>query len=510
VRRLPHLAALALAVLAAAPVHAEVQAASEVDPRVRWWLGKRTVEVIATADRGEIVRVAPEPIDPKAATRPPNVGGYAIVGETRALDARLLAGFREVLLDRGTHDIPPPGVGQTKLCGPIKPGVALRFWAKSDRKRHAPVEVLLCFACHDLLVVGPRASPQSFTPGTYALLRLAAIGLPQYTELEQMLASGAQNEARERLFESLFPADIQLAMRNERWDREATNTEAAARLRARFAAPELVRLAARALALRDRWDASPKSTQVVVEAVKALSSAELLAALRALRGDQLALAGATELLYRGARDRLKPEERLEFAPALAEAALVQSASAPRCSILQAVARAGPAAVPLLIKVRRNELTLPPSGPAPAFDKDPTPSACAMLALARADKAKASEELRAWQPRDLVDAAIARIVRAQLGDGDVADPALFAANSTVVALAALDVYSARPTAAAVDVIVHSAIGHDHQLVRERGEEVFTVLTGFVVTGMARDDRAKVARTWWKEHRSGWRPPAGTAR
>ena len=190
-RRIGCSIAVACVALAPAPTLAAAVAkdsrAASVTPELRQWLGKRTVDVIATADRGEIVRVAPEPIQGAARRKasPPNVGGYPIVGKAHLLDADLLEQFRSALLDPATHAIE---YGVIKLCGPIEPGVALRLWSRADTKRRAPIEILFCFACDDLMVVGPDAYPQSITPGALRLLRLSAAGLPEFTELRGILS----------------------------------------------------------------------------------------------------------------------------------------------------------------------------------------------------------------------------------------------------------------------------------------------------------------------------------
>jgi hypothetical protein len=502
--------------IAPSPARAHhVAGGSEVDPEVRQWLGARTVKVLVAADRAEIVRVDPAQIArPAGAKSPPNVGGYPMVGQPRALSSALLEDFRDVLLDRTTHDIPPPNVYSGKLCGPIKPGVALRFWAKADTARRAPLEILLCFFCDDLLVVGQSGYAQSMTPGALALLRLSAAALPDVAELEEMLARGSQESARERLFDSLFPADIQLAMRGDSMggEKEWQTDASAVQLRARFPPPELVRLIARALALKDGNSfLLDRRTQVVVGAVRGLTDAQLLAGLQAIRGDQLALAGASELFRHGLGDRLPPEVRAEWLPLLTEAALVQEGNAPRCSLALSLGSYGAKGVTLLLKLRRAEIVFPRTTAAAWTHRDdPSPSACALLALVRADPTKAADELRNWHPGEPLDIAVARIVGAALGEGDVADAGLFKTESTMVALATLEVYRTHPTVAGVDVLVGEAIGHRYGLVRERAAKVFTALTGFDLGATPEDDRPSQAQTWWKAHRDTWRPPAAKPR
>jgi hypothetical protein len=350
------------------------------------------------------------------------------------------------------------------------------------------------------------------SPGAADLLRLAAAGLPDFTELAQMLATRTQKSAREELFEALLPADVQIALRSDALVKGAY-ADPGALLHARFPGRELVGLAARAFAVLDRsWDRSDKRTEMLVEAVKKLAPADKLAGLEAIRGDQVALAGAAELFYRGAFKDLKPEQRHGWGPAVVEAALIQQANVDRCSLVQAVTTAGAKSVPLLLRVRRDEIAFP-RRTQPNFwrlDRDPSPAACAMLALLEADKAKAAEELRAWRPSGPLDTAVARVARARLGDGDVADPALFKLESIVVAVAALDAYRARPSAGAIDVIVQEGVGHQFGPVRDKAAKVFAALTGVVLEAPAADDRAKAAQTWWQEHRAAWRPPAGAAR
>ena len=141
-----------------------------VDPQVRDWLGTKTVDALVRAGRGQIMRVDPAPLDPPARGKasPANVGGYRILGKVHALD-----------------DIQDGGA--IKLCGPIQPGVALRFWPAGDTSRKAPVEILFCFMCDDLLVVGPKPWPQSIAPGALKLLRLSISGLPEFEELRAIM-----------------------------------------------------------------------------------------------------------------------------------------------------------------------------------------------------------------------------------------------------------------------------------------------------------------------------------
>jgi hypothetical protein len=158
--------------------------ASDVDPELRGWLGKRVVSVLVNADRGEIVRVDPILLGREARASRPNVGGYPIVGKARRLDARLRDMFRTTFLDRATYDLPEPGTGMIKLCGAFAPAVAVRLWAKADAERRAPLEILLCFGCEDLMVVEPRPSPTSITPGSSRLWRMTVAGIPGFAHLE--------------------------------------------------------------------------------------------------------------------------------------------------------------------------------------------------------------------------------------------------------------------------------------------------------------------------------------
>ena len=175
---------MSVALLAAATAQAKPGRASALDPEVRQWLGERRVAVLVAANRGDIVRVDPIPLKGEARASRPNVGGYPIVGKARRLDAVLLDMFRTTFLDGATYEFPPPGTTSMKLCGPFSPAVAVRFWGKADAGRRAPVEILLCFGCEDLMVVEPRPWPLSMTPGKSRLWRLAAAGLPGFTRRE--------------------------------------------------------------------------------------------------------------------------------------------------------------------------------------------------------------------------------------------------------------------------------------------------------------------------------------
>ncbi len=181
------MAAIACAALAVAPrlARSEGGPARDVDPGVRRWLGKRAADAISHAVRGEIMRVDPEPLAPTArgALLPPNVGGQPIIGEVHVLDAKLLDGFRRALLDPETHAIPRPGQKVGKNTCSFEPGVALRLWPAGNTGRARPLEILLCFVCNDLLVLGPGGRPRSMSPGAARLLELSIAGLPEFEAL---------------------------------------------------------------------------------------------------------------------------------------------------------------------------------------------------------------------------------------------------------------------------------------------------------------------------------------
>jgi hypothetical protein len=470
-------------------------------------LGGRAVDVIDAAERVEIARVEPQRLAaPGAADAPANAGGFPLVGEFEGLGADFLEGFQRVLLDRKTYEFPPPRSAIIPLCGGFQPGVALRFWPKGKGR---PALVLLCFHCWELATVsGSAAGPGArvlFQPGRLELLRLAGAALPELRELATMLAAEQGDRARELAFEAMFPPDVLAAFDHVALDPNDGAVAAAAALRRHASGKALFVLAARALGVKGNdMHSGDRPTAALYAAVRALGPAEVAAGLEAIRGDQVALAGATELLANSGVVAALPEAvRIAWVPSLLEAFLAQNASWHCPLIRRAANRAGRALVPLLVRVLRGQAALA-AWPSRAFrPPEPSDAGCALMALAAADEDAARVGLATWRPASPLDTLAARAARARLGDDGALDGTLLATRSPTILAVTLDAIVAHPSRRVLDVLAGnldagSGAGAD-------GERVFRALTGARIrNGDGADEAAAALRAWWTAHRDGWRP------
>jgi hypothetical protein len=484
------------------------------DAELRLRLGARAVDVIDGAERIEIARVEARRLEaPGAADAPANVGGFPLVGEFEGLGADFLEGFQRVLLDRKTYELPPPRSAITPLCGGFQPGVALRFWPKG---RGRPALVFLSFQCSELATwSGSAAAPGArvlFQPGRLELLRLVGAALPERTELATMLAAEQGDRARELAFESMFTPDVLVAFDHVSLTRDDGAVAAAAELRRHASGKALFVLAARALGVKGNdMHGSDGPTAALYAAVRALGPAEVAAGLEAIRGDQVALAGATELLALSGVAAAIPEAvRVAWVPSLLEAFLAQNASWHCPLIRKAANRAGRSLVPLLVRVLRGQAALA-SWPTQVFrPPEPSDAGCALMALAATDEDAARVGLATWRPASPLDALAARAARARLGDDGALDGTLLATRSPTIRAMTLDAIVAHPSRRALDVLAENldagtGAGAD-------GERAFRALTGARIP--KRDGEAQEAaalRSWWEAHREGWRPlPRAVAR
>jgi hypothetical protein len=479
------------------------------DAEMRAWLGARAVDVIDGAERAEVARVEPKHLDaPGGREAPPNVGGFPLVGSFKPLAADLLEGFQGALLDRGTYEFPPPRTAVIPLCGGFQPGVALRFWPKRKGK---PVEVLLCFTCTQLAAVAgsgaDSSTPVIFRPGRLTLLRLAGAALPDFAELARMLAAEQAERARELQFESIFPPDVIIAFERVSLDSDDGAAEAVGQLRRHVSGKALFALAARALGAKGNdLHSLDKATKALYAAVRSLSAAEVAAGLEAIRGDQVALAGAGELFFEsGVARRLPEPARFAWVPTLLEALLARNANG-HCAMIHFVSsRVGKPLVPLLVRVLRGQVPLA-SWASRSFQPDePSGAGCALMALAATDEDAARVGLATWRPASPLDALAVRAARVRLGEEGALDGALLATKSPTVSAVTLDGIEAHPSRHGLDVLAASGLDPGSGA-GVGGERVFSSLTGATTSKSDDDERLAELRAWWAAHRDAWRPPA----
>jgi hypothetical protein len=385
----------------------------DLGQRVRKLLGDKVADVVVHAERAEISRLDDE--------RP----GYPPIGKARPLDVLLFKAFRAAILDSDiyTYRDLPPGLGTGKGCGAFRPGVAVRFWAEA-KGRSAYVDALLCFHCSDIAFVAGSGGAQArldMASGEQRLLRLASAALPEDVQLARLLSERGDYRTREALFVSMFPPRAQAALAEVDQGFGASVSDEAARLASSLSGPELVAAAARAFGARQlEWITSDKSHDIVVQAVERVSSADVRAGLKAIASDQVALAGAAELLVaRGAFERsLAEPERQRWLPILAEAAVVQMPHARLCSLMTSL-RNLPAngGRPLLMRIAKGQLSAAPKRWSRTRIEQPSARGCALVSLAHVDPSFARDEARAWAPADPLDQAAVRIVTGEASAQD---------------------------------------------------------------------------------------------
>ena len=463
------------------------------------------MEVIDAAERVEIARVEPRRLD-GAKDAPPNVAGFPLIGRFQPLGGEFLAGFRRTLLERKTYELAPPGAVSEPACGGFQPGVALRFGPKGKGR---PVEVLVCFTCSELAVVSAAAAltKVSFEPGRLDVLRLVAAAVPDLPNLATMLAAEQADLARELMFASMFPPDVLVAFDHVASGRPDATAAAVTQLRRHVSGKALFVLASRALGVKGndlhRLDGA---TKALYAAVRPLTSAETIAGLEALRGDQVALAGAAELLAKSGVARELPEPtRVVWVPLLLEAFLARNANGQCAVIRMAANRVGRPLVPLLVRILRGQVAIA-SWMSRSFRPDePSDAACALMALAETDEDAAHVGLATWKPVTPLDTLAVRAARVRLGEESALDGTLLATESPTVAAVTLDGIVAHPSRRSLDVLAESGLDATTG-VRGDGERAFEALTGAKVSkpGDGYRERAAELRAWWAAHRETWQP------
>jgi hypothetical protein len=470
------------------------------DPALRRWLGARTVDVIGDAERAEIVQVDDTPI----ADGPTTIGGYPTRGDFRPVDRDLLEGFRAQLLDPRTY-----GGTIGKLCGGFHPGVALRFWPKGTKRGAKPADILICFHCDELASVPTRASERLTTvdvgPGRLALLRLAAAALPGVESLASTFAREQNENAHRLLFDSMLPPDVLVALdvASRSWA-AGREVEAANLLRRRYSGAALFVVAARALAAKGRYGDGDVRTAAIYAATRTLTGPDIAAGLDALRGDQVALAGAGELLLAGGLTK-NSDADVAWAPVLAEAMFVRKDWG--CHMLREMTkRGGRALTPLLVRLRRGQVPIA-SRWAPRSPYEPSMEGCATMVLAEVDPATARAELDAWRPARPIDVLAARAARLRIGDAPALDAELFTSRQSLIVDLALDGVRAHPSREALDLLVANAL--EPSSTGQEAQSVFLTVTGATLslpTDADANQRVLALRAWWSKHRTTWQPPS----
>ena len=482
------------------------------DAELRQGLGARAVEGIDAAERVEIARVEPGHLD-SAKDAPPNVAGFPLIGAFQPLGGELPgAGFRRTLLGRKTYEFAPPGAVSEPACGGFQPGVALRFGPKGKGR---PVEVLVCFNCSELAIVSGAApfTMVSFEPGRLDILRLVAAAVPDLPNLATMLAAEQADLARELMFASMFRPDVLVAFDHVASGRPDATAAAVIQLRRHVSGKALFVLASRALGVKGndlhRLDGA---TKALYAAVRPLTSAETIAGLEAIRGDQVALAGAAELLAKSgvARELPEPTRVVLGAPAPGgvpgperERAVRGDSDGrqPRRQAARAAARPHPARAG-----RRRLVDVPVLPPRRAVGR--RVRAHGPRRHRRGRGARRARDLEAGDAARY--ARRARGARAARRGEDALDGTLLATESPTVAAVTLDGIVAHPSRRSLDVLAENGLDATTG-VRGDGERVFEALTGAKVSNPEDGYRARAAelRAWWASHRDAWQPRSGAS-
>ena len=492
-------------------------------------VGDRLVEGLLRATRGEVLRLAErhgEMPAPASSSRSADaIAGYPVVGKPRLLDEAVFDDLRRALLKSDTytfHDL-PPHTGIAKGCGGFRPGVAVRFFSEVNGKP-TRVDVLLCFHCNDAAIFeeGPETSvhPHDVDAGELTLLRLASAALPDDAELADLLTQRLQRRARERLFISMFPAWVQVTMSPEQGPnglelepaghkRNARSKKEVKRIGKTSSSPAFFATASRAFAtLSTTWDESDLATDVALAAVNELDTEDVVAGLKLIANDQVALAGAAELYGRHALLRnLAREEQEVWLPTLAEAAVVQSPFASFCPLLAAVGNLpGGKGLSLITRLSKGDLR-EAVRPWVGFSDRASARACALLTLAGIDATAARAAARAWSPSDPVDKAAKRAALFVTGDEGALDARVLGVESNEVAKSVLDPLRERPTRRGLDLFVRVATTTPTTLGLLRVETLLTDLVGAKLgdtENATHEQRATALREWWASHADAWRP------
>lgn len=186
-RRFVHLLiypTLCPALLAAAPAATtttpprEAGAAAAAADGVTARVGAEAADVLAAATRVETFRLKPE----RAQEGDRGLGGYVITKDGPAEGKERAAEVAGLLLDPRTCNF-----DRLKRCEFV-PGVGYRLW-KGERS----VEVVLCFACEQVVIFAPpaangsvRSAMADFAPARAQFLRLAREAFPDDEALKKL------------------------------------------------------------------------------------------------------------------------------------------------------------------------------------------------------------------------------------------------------------------------------------------------------------------------------------
>lgn len=520
-------------VVAAALVPGSARAAAptfdKLGARALMIVGKNAARVIVSSTRAEAYRLYDPPRGPPTLANPPKdtdvVAGYHVLGKAQSLDDLTREGFRDVLLSADSyenHDEPPSvrSAGHTRLCGGFRPGVAVRFWDPNDPHLHA--DALLCFNCSEVEFVPSKAEVRPahkkgetayynrdyFDPARTALLRLAAATFPEDPALARLLTVELDKSSSDTSFVTNFRPRSQLLLLARGDSSYGDRKAQTAMLRQEMADKDLLAMAARAFgARRGEWSQSDRATEIVLGAVRTIPAPALSAGLEMIAGDQVALAGAAEMYGRGALAALPLEAQRVWLPRLVEAAVAQSPRATFCLLFPPLAGLpGGAGLSLVRRAARGEL---PTALRPwHLDPSPAARACALMALATADAASAREAAARWSPDVPIAATAVRAVRYRLGDDRALEASLLTSPSKAILNFVLAGIRARPTRAALDLLVAKGLLDESGSRSREGEETFAAVTGFSFSALADapdEARARAAQTWWAEHAGTWQPP-----
>lgn len=151
-------------------------------PRVRQFLGERTVAAIQGATRVEAFRVDPQRRPAGSDPAGPAIGGYPITATVGEQGQEFASALADVLLEDRTYQFEI-----AKGCI-FSPGVGFRLW-----KQHQAVAVLLCFHCDELEVLwedpagaAQRPEHEDFDAACPALVQLAKLAFPDDPEIQAL------------------------------------------------------------------------------------------------------------------------------------------------------------------------------------------------------------------------------------------------------------------------------------------------------------------------------------
>jgi hypothetical protein len=497
----------------------DIEDVGDLGPRVRSVLKDDVADAIIRANRAEIYELeglTPQTYrDDHSPSLPGTISGYRAIGQPRALDEALFAGFQSLLLDSGTYtqlDL-PPNTGVSLGCGLFNPGVAVRFWVR-ERSKSTYLDALICFQCSEVTFVArgtTKAPGQHFIhPGAHGLLRLASAALPDATRLQEKLFTEQDLESREALFRSQFPPRTQIAMTGRNGAVTGGETYVATegrRLAQSLPGPVLVARAGRAFGLLDGPSGTGDMVEIAIDATKRLSKADLLEGLELVADDQVALAGLAEI---AASDglALPDEARATWWPRFAEAAVVATPHAAFCRLFSHLAELPKGGgIPAIRRVAKGELR---AGERRArLWADPaTARGCALLVLAGAEPVLAASEARRWAPTDPADRAARSAAMYLTGDGTALDGELLGFASNDIVLRVLDAIRAQPRRDRLDGVVRALVAKPTDYGTSRVERLLENVAGakFETSEATLEQRVDAVRAFWATRPADWRPKA----